>query len=160
MLIERPNPSQVALQVTAHNLDGTPKTVLASATVRVYHMSGVSEVEDLASTVLAQIGSSNTWRYVWTPVALPVGQYFAEYALEDSDGATHVDVEGIVIQDFALQVDVELIRKVETGRWRIDQVTDKMYFYDENGVDVLLEFDLKDINGLPSHVNIFERDPV
>lgn len=160
MIVERPNPSQVTLQVAVHNLDGTPKTALASAVVRVYHISGVSEVEDLAPTALVQVGSSNTWRFIWTPAVLPVGQYFAEYSLKDSDGATYVDVEGIVIQDFALQVDVELIRKVETGRWRIDQVTDKMYFYDENGVDVLLEFDLKDINGLPSHVNIFERDPV
>jgi len=160
MIVERPNPSQVSLQITARNLDGTPKTSLASATVRVYHLSGVTEVEDLASTALAQVGTSNTWRYVWTPGALDVGQYFAEFALEDSDGATFVDVEGIVVQDFALQVDVELIRKIEKGRWRIDQTTDKMYFYDEDGTTVLLEFDLKDINGLPSHINIFERDPV
>ncbi len=160
MIVERPDPSQVLLQVAVQNLDGTPKTVLADAAVRVYHMAGATETVDLSSTPIVQVGSSNIWRYVWAPGALPVGQYFAEYTLEDADGALFVDVEGVVVQDFALQADVELIRKVETGRWRIDQVTDKMYFYDENGTDVILEFDLKDINGLPNHINIFERDPV
>ena len=157
MIVERPNPDQVVLQVTAHNLDGTPKTSLASATVRVYHMVGAVEVEDLASTALVQVGTSNTWRYVWTPVALPVGQYFAESALEDSDGATHVDAEGIVVEDFALQVDVALIREVELGRWKIDAVTDEMIFYEQDNATEIARFDLKNLGGLPDHINIFER---
>lgn len=160
MLVDRPNPEQVVLFATASNVDGTPKTSLSSANVRVYHVSAGSEVEDLASTPLVQVGSSNTWRYIWEPAFLSVGQYFAEYTLVDIDGASFVSVETITIQDFALQVDVEKIRKIETGRWRIDQVTDRMYFYDDDDTTVLLEFDLKDINGLPSHINIFERNPV
>jgi hypothetical protein len=98
---------------------------------------------------------------------LGVGVYFAEYQLVDNDGADFVDFETIIVMDVALEAtltaaatDITLIKKVETGRWRIDKVTDKMYFYDSNGTDVLLEFDLKDIDGLPSHINIFERDPV
>lgn len=159
MIIERPNPTQVVLQITAQNWNGTPKQTLVSADVRVYHLNGATEVEDLTSIALAQVGTSNTWRYIWAPGTLVVGQYFAEYALEDSQGADYIGVEEVVVQDFALQVDVELIRQIETGRWRIDQVTDQMIFYDENDAP-LLTFDLKDINGLPSHINIFERDPV
>jgi len=160
MIVLRPNPSQVVLQLAVQNLDGTPKQTLLSAKVRVYHLSGITEVQDLSTTNLTQVGTSNIWRYVWTPASLDVGQYFAEYSLEDIDGATFVDVEDIVIQDFALQADLELIKKVEKGRWKIDQTTDQMIFYDEDGLTPLLTFNLKDINGLPSHINIFERDPV
>jgi len=35
-----------------------------------------------------------------------------------------------------------------------------MIFYEEDGVTPKLTFDLKDINGIPSNVNIFERRPV
>jgi len=160
MILERPNPSQVTLQTVVHNLDGTPKTALTSAAVRVYHMAGATEVEDLLNIGMAQVETSNTWRYVWAPDTLPVNTYFAEYSLEDVDGAVFVDAEVITVQDFALQVDVELIRKIEKGRWRIDKATDKMYFYDDDTGAVLLEFDLKDAEGLPNHVNIFERKPV
>ncbi len=167
MSLYRPNPSQVALQAATHNVDGTPKLALTSAKVRVYHMSGATETEDLALTSLVQVGSTNTWRYVWTSPTLPVGVYFAEYQLVDNDGANFVDFETLVVMDVALEatlaaaaVDIELVRKVETGRWRVDKVLDKMYFYEPNGTDVLLEFDLKDIDGLPSHINIFERKPV
>jgi hypothetical protein len=160
MLVSRPDPAQLVLQVTANNLDGTPKTSLASADVRVYHVDGAgSEVNDLGSTAMTQVGGSNTWRYRWQPASLAAGQYTAEYSLVDTDGSAFVGLDDVVIEDFALQVDVELIRKVETGRWKLDQVTNVMTFYDDDGVTPLLEFDMKDINGLPSAVNIFERVP-
>lgn len=167
MLVERPNPSQLVLQAAAYNLDGTIKTALSSAAVRVYHVNSVgSEVEDLSPVAMIQVGSTNFWRYKWEPVSLAVGQYFAEYTLVDSDGATFVGCEDVNIQDFAVQADlsetkadVELIRQIETGRWKIDEVTDQMTFYDDAGAPLLV-FNLKNISGLPDHVNIFERDPV
>jgi hypothetical protein len=167
MIVERPNPTQLVLQAAAYHLDGTVKTVLTSANVRVYHVNaGGTEVDDLTSTTMVQVGSTNFWRYKWEPASLAVGQYFVEYTLVDPDGATFVGSEDVAIQDFASQTDltgikadVELIRKVETGRWRIDKTLDQMFFYDENGTDVILTFDLKNVDGLPDHVNIFERKP-
>jgi hypothetical protein len=121
-------------------------------------MSGATEVEDLASTVLVQVGTSNTWRYIWTPGALPVGQYSAEYALEDSDGATHVDVEEIVVQDFALQTDLEFLVQIEKGKWEI--VNNQMIFYNTSGVEILRQ-NLFDINGDPTNgINMYKREPV
>ena len=157
MIVDRPNPSQVTLQVAAQNLDGTPKTALTSAAVRVYRMNGATEVEVLASTAMGQVGSSNIWRYIWVPGTLPVEQYYAEYHLVDTDGADFVDVEGIVIQDFALQVDVALIRETELGRWKIDSTTDEMIFYEQDNTTEIARFDLKNLGGLPDHINIFER---
>lgn len=159
MIVERPDPSQVVLQAVTKNLNGTPKTSLTSATVRVYHVNAVgAEVEDLAPTALAQVGSTNTWRYRWTPGALDVGHYFAEYALVDSDGVSFVDTEDIVVQDFALQVDVAFIKAVESGKWEI--LNDQMIFYDTSGAEIL-RFNLFDINGVPTNgINMYKREPV
>ena len=167
MIVERPNPGQVVLQVHAENPDGTPKTALASATVRVYHVNDLgNEVTDLSSTALDHVPGTNIWRYRWDSPGLAVGHFFAEYSLVDNVGASFVSAEDIVIQDFAKQVTLEnveaivaFIKKIEAGRWRIDQTTDQMIFYDDDDVTPLLTFDLKDIAGLPSHINIFERKP-
>ena len=159
MIVERPNPAQVILQAVTKNVDGTPKVSLNSAQVRVYHVNPAgSEVEDLALTTLVQIGTGNTWRYRWTPGALVVGHYFAEYLLEDTDGVSFVDTEDVVVQDFALQVDVDFIKQVEAGKWEISN--NQMVFYDTLGVEVL-RFNLFDINGDPTNgVNMYKREPV
>jgi len=169
VILSRPDPSQLVLQVAATNLDGTPKTALSSADVRVYHVDGAgAEVEDLASTALTQVGTSSVWRYRWEPSSLDVDQYSVEYTLVDTDSAVFIGLEDLAVEDFALQTnvllteaDVALIKKIETGRWKIDDVTDQMIFYDPiDGTTPILTFDLKDLAGLPSSVNIFERDPV
>ncbi|RLC88628.1 MAG: hypothetical protein DRJ03_01780 [Chloroflexi bacterium] len=159
MIVERPNPSQVVLQAVTKNLDGTPKTSLTLAAARVYHVNAAgADVEDLGSTSLAQVGTSSTWRYRWTPAALPVGHYFVEYALVDSDGVSFVDVEDMVVQDFALQADVALIKAVESGKWEISN--NQMVFYDTSGAEIL-RFNLFDINGDPTNgINMYKREPV
>jgi hypothetical protein len=98
MIIETENPSNVVLQVLPQNLNGSPKTILLSASVRVYHIneSGL-EVEDLVDTTLTQIPSSYAWRHFWEPVALTPDHYFAEYILIDIDNITAVFVEDIII---------------------------------------------------------------
>jgi hypothetical protein len=159
MIVERPNPSQVVLQAITKNVDGTPKTSLNSAQVRVYHVNAAgAEVEDLALTTLVQVGASNTWRYRWEPSTLDVGHYFAEYALEDTDGVSFVDTEDVVVQDFALQVDVEFVKQMGAGKWEI--VNNQMVFYDTAGGEIL-RFNLFDINDLPTNgINMFKREPV
>lgn len=159
MIVERPNPSQVVLQAITKNVDGTPKTALNSAQVRVYHVNAAgAEVEDLALVTLVQVGASNTWRYRWEPSTLVVGHYFAEYALEDTDGVSFVDTEDVVVQDFALQVDVDFIKQVEAGKWEI--TNNQMVFYNTSGAEVM-RFNLFDINNLPTNgINMFKREPV
>lgn len=158
MIVERPNPAQVVLQVVTKNLDGTPKTTLSSADVRVYHVNATgTEVEDLPATPLVQAGTSNTWRYRWAPASLDEGHYFAEFSLVDSDGAAFVDTEDIVVQDFALQADVAFIKEMESGKWEI--LNDQMVFYDTSGAEIL-RFNLFDINGLPTNgINMYKREP-
>lgn len=166
MAIYRPDPSQVVLQLTAHNIDGTPKTSLASATVRVYHMDAGTEVQDLAPVTLTQVGASNTWRYVWAPTGLPVDVYYAEYSLVDGDGASFVDFEDITVMDIAegvdltaVQSDVAFIKKVENNRKRI--FNNQLIIYQDDGVTEWLKWDLFDVNGIPTNgVNVFDTVPV
>jgi hypothetical protein len=169
----RLNPSNVPLQVVSLDQLGRPKTDVASATVRVYRvLDAGTEDELLATTPLAQVGTTNIWRYTWLPASLGEGVYHALYSLVDTNGYTTKQQESFSVRDIAKEETLEgavttlnavaanvlLILKVETGRWRI--VDNQMIFYDTNGTTPLYTFDLKDINGMPSNVNIFERDPV
>lgn len=156
------NAPEVTLQVFALNPDGSKKLDVVSAFVRVYHMVSGSEVVDLASTPLVQIGATNVWRYNWTPALLSVREYVVEYTMTDSGGFVFVGGEDAIVRDIAQQAtlvlvkaDVELIKKVETGRWKI--VSNQMIFYDSDGTTPLLTFNLYDDGGLPSMENVFER---
>ena len=152
------NPAQVILQVAAQNPDGTPKLNVDNGSVRVYHVTGAgAEVEDLASVPLVQVGASNTWRYRWTPAALPVDDYFAEYTLEDTVGKTYIGLEDVLVRDIATQTDLAILKQFETGRWKI--VANQMIFYEDDGVTPLLTYDLFDEGGVPTMEDVFERVP-
>lgn len=165
MIIDFPNPSQVILQVVVQGIDGSPRTSLLTASVRVYHVDGGSEVEDLHDTSLSQVGVTNTWRYVWSPVALPANQYFAEYSLEDADGYSFVGTESLAILSLAdaaslaiVQNNTEIIRKIETNRKRI--FNNQLIIYEDDGTTVWLRWNLFDVNNVPTNgVNVFDSVP-
>jgi len=159
MLISGLDPQQLVLQATALNPDGSPKTeALSSASTRVYHVDQLGvEQEDLVGTPLVRVGTTNVYRYRWSPSALAAGQYFAEYTLVDPYGYRFVGVEDLVVRDFAENVDVEFLRQVASGTWEI--LGDQMVYYDVHGAE-LLRFDLWDINGQPTNgINMYKRTP-
>lgn len=57
-----------------------------------------------------------------------------------------------------LTYNVEFIRKIEEGRWKI--VNNQMIFYDSDGVTPLRTFNLFDKEGAPTETEPFERNPV
>ena len=156
-MVKLQNVSQVELQVVAQELNGTPKTNVTTAFVRVYHIVSGIEIEALASTALAQVGTSSIYRYVWTTEMAP-GAYFAEYVLVDTNSNENVTVEDVDVLDLAIKADIDMIRIIESGRWRI--LNNQMVFYAEDGTTPFMTFDLFDENGLPSSVNVSERRPV
>ena len=159
MIFELLDPSQVALQVAAQDSDGTPKLDVTSADVRVYHLDGGgTEIVDLVSTSMSQVGASSVWRYLWQPASLAVYDYVAEYSLADSEGNTFVGLEDVLVRDIAVQTDLEVVKAVETGRWKIEN--NQMTFYDDTGVTPLLVFDLTNSFGAPTMNDVFERVPV
>lgn len=58
----------------------------------------------------------------------------------------------------ALTNNMNLIKKIESGGWKI--INNQMIFYDENGTTELFTFDLLDSNGNPSTTTVYERKPV
>ncbi len=157
MILLRPDPAAVTLQVLATGLDGAPKLDVVSGTVRVYQVTGAGEVEALPVTALAHVAGTGTWRLQWAPVALAVGQYVAEYRLVDVYGQECVVPEDVTVHDLAVQADLALVRQVETGRWRI--VANQMIFYGDDGLTPILTFNLKNEAGIPAMDEVFERVP-
>jgi len=157
MILLRPDPSAVTLQILAVGLDGAPKMDVVSGSVRVYQVTGAGEVEALPVTALAHVAGTSTWRLLWEPASLGVGQYVVEYQLVDILGQECVVQEDIAVHDLALQADLSLVRQVETGRWKI--VANQMIFYENDGVTPLLVFNLRNEAGLPAMDEVFERVP-
>lgn len=165
------NQTEVTLQIFALNPDGSDKLDVSIASVRVYYLTGGTETPVLASTPLVQVGATNVWRYTWNPATLPVREYVAEYSLADSAGTAITIGEDIVVRDMAaqttlsdvqstlalVQADLEIVKQVETGRWKI--IGNQMLFYDDTD-SVILTFNLFDDGGLPSMTTVFERVPV
>lgn len=158
MILLRPDPASVVLQILAVGLDGTPKLDVVSGTVRVYQVTGAGEVEVLPVTSLDPVPGTGTWRLLWEPVELDVGQYVVEYQLVDILGQACVVPEDIAVHDLAIQADLELVRQVETGRWKI--VANQMFFFADDGLTPILVFNLKNEAGLPAMDEVFERVPV
>lgn len=171
MILADLNQSVVVLQVFAVNPDGSEKTDVDSGTVRVYTVSGGSESDVLAATALVEFAPSK-WRYEWGPASLAVGEYIVEFYLVDDNGvetrigddlivrdiATQATVADILSRVILVQADLDIVKKVETGRWKIEGTI--MTFYDDDETTPLLAFNLFDDAGAPSNERVFERVPV
>ena len=160
MIISEQNPTQVVLEILVLNPDGSIKTNVTSAGVRVYHIATGTEVEDLATSSLTQVGTSNTWRYIWTPVALTTNAYIAEYTIIDSDLVTSIIAEDIIIgiledKIAALQADITLIKQIETGRWKI--ISNQLILYGPDNTTELVRFNLFDASGAPTNDSPADR---
>ena len=57
-----------------------------------------------------------------------------------------------------IEADVIILKKILTNRWKIEN--NQMIFYDSDNTTPLYTFDLKDINGIATNRNVFERMPI
>ena len=70
-----------------------------------------------------------------------------------------VTSQGIVIDEANMLTQMGLIYQMELGRWKINTGTNKMTFYDSDGITPIAVFDLKDEAGQPSSTKVYERVP-
>lgn len=56
--------------------------------------------------------------------------------------------------------DFDKMRKYHTNKMEIDANTNRLIVYDDNGVDIVAEYDLQDSGGNPNSAVIFKRIPV
>lgn len=153
MIISKNNPSELSLEVKVLNPDGSIKTNISTATVRVYHLASGVEVIDLIPTSLIQVGTTNTWRYVWAPASLTANTYTAEYTLIDDTSLTTITGEDITVGYLesnisALQSDITIIKNIETGKWAI--VNNQLLLYGPDNTTLIATFNLFDSEGNPT----------
>lgn len=98
MIIDYINPSEIILQIIAQNPDGSSRTSLDTAKVRVYHITNNTEIEDLTQQDLSFISNASAWRYIWEPTSLDIGAYFIEFELKDENNITAYFLENLIIQ--------------------------------------------------------------
>lgn len=74
----------------------------------------------------------------------------------DNDVIATLDGEKVdLVSD--LRDAIILIKKLQTGKWKIEN--NQLIMYDEDGVTPLLTFNLYDKDGQPSEINVYERVP-
>ena len=81
------------------------------------------------------------------------------YASEEYNATSAVTsyLEPISSDIVSVKSDVEFIKNIEGGRWKIDKKLNQMVFYDINSDNEIARFVLKDGNGKPSCTSVFER---
>jgi hypothetical protein len=92
--------------------------------------------------------------------------YFIQWKVDFTSTGTNTPILNILEIAFHTLIGVwdlandnlDIIRKIETGRWKIEN--NQMVFYDDDGITPLYTFNLKDLNGNLTMRNIFERVPV
>jgi hypothetical protein len=77
------------------------------------------------------------------------------------DGIADLDSDISALQSdiTTMQVDVTFIKHIEGGRWKIDEITKQMIFYEDDNVTEVARFNLF-TNGVPSVANPDERQRV
>jgi hypothetical protein len=56
-----------------------------------------------------------------------------------------------------LDTKIELIKQIESGRWKIDTTTNQMLFFKEDNVTEIMRFNLKDKDGIATSTAVTER---
>lgn len=59
-----------------------------------------------------------------------------------------------------LTTNIELLKQMETGRWKLDVALNQMVFYEDDNITEIMRFDLFDANGNSTTSNVFERTKV
>jgi hypothetical protein len=136
------NPAQVVLQAVA-------SSAVVSGTVRVFHVAGGVDVNDLATHALTN-PYDNVWRYLWAPSSLAPGNYTAYFLLTDALGNTWAATEDLVILP-----DLTLVRKILTNRKR-QTSSNTFVIYDDDGSTPLQTQSTYDIDGNPADQNVAE----
>ena len=141
------SPSENAF-IYAQILDATGDPAnTATVTLNLYKSDGTKLVNAQAMTYIT--GSNGLYQYNFTAPA-DVQRMIADVA---STSPVAYGVEAVCVAEWADQVDK--IKKIESGRWKI--LSNQLLVYDEDDTTVLYTFDLLDSSGNASSTEIYER---
>lgn len=135
--------------------DGNPVTGISSGAFaeELYNPSG-SEVSGSITVTFSELGGG-AYRATFTPDT--VGDWYLRII-----HATHFPwgkSDGFSCSE-ANWDDVDLVRDLRAGRWKVDESVNQIIFYKEDNVTEVRRYNLLDENGNPAFTNVFERTKV
>ena len=126
----------------------------ASGLTITYEVRKSSDNTLISSGTMSEIGTTGVYKASVTFTA--IGQYHVLYTFPIG---YRNQVETInVIDPIAKQSDLETIKQIETGRWKM--VGNQMIFYEDDNVTEICRFNLFDAAGNGSMFNVTERKRV
>ena len=131
-------------------------------TIDIYRLSDDAKVIDAAA--VSEISSTGTFKYLFNIVVVTK----TEFLLIMSNGVTDKrgklvlggypdDIENLL---GAMETDLNFIKEIEGGRWKIDTATKQMIFYNEAGTVEVAKFQLYDEDHNPAYTNVMERERI
>lgn len=132
--------------------DGTtPLTAQAGSCTSNLRKNGAAASE---TVTIAEIGSTGRYVASFTPAA--AGNF--HLSITCTDDRVQGDSFEVEVADLdSMQTDVTFCKNMLGGRWRIDESTNKMTFYEDDNTTVVATFSLKDIDGTGAFDHIYER---
>ena len=144
------SPSENAL-IYAQVLDGDGNPAnSATVTLNLFKSTGTKYLDSKTMTYIT--GSNGLYQYAFTSPS-SMSRMIADVS---ATSPTAYGTESISVSQWASNIDS--IKKIESGRWKIQN--NQMLFYDEDETTVLFTFDLLDGSGNPSATTVYERRPV
>lgn len=146
------------------------QSAITNIDLEVIRSDGTTEV----TVPMAELGSSgiyfadinlpNLGNYILRVVSPDVLNPEAQHAVVIASTDSVIDVvkevltivESIEITADNIDTCVQLMKKMCTNRMQIDETVNELIVYDDDSVTPLVRFPLRDVNGLPTSVNIFE----
>ncbi|MFA5238283.1 MAG: hypothetical protein WC476_01070 [Phycisphaerae bacterium] len=145
---------EIKSQFSIFDIDGYTKiSGEAENCVATLWKDGELSGEEIA---VSEIGTSGEYLVSFTPTSAGI------WILEIKDPTNRIwksEIEVRLVDLDSVASDLLIIKKIETGRWRINSVDNTMTFYDEDGETELFKFNLKDASGAASATEVFERIP-
>ena len=130
-----------------------------TVTLDIYRLSDNVKVVNGAST--SEIASTGTFKYLFNIVVTDK----TEFLLIMDNGTT--DKRGKIVlggypDDLSDKLvligeDIDFIKEIEGGRWKINTSTNQMVFYKSDNSTVVATFNLFDSDGNASYTSVFER---
>lgn len=139
-----------------HNTTVTIAGITYARTIEI--INGYSlEFEDGQYTVIIE-GSNNNYHDVLNGILV---QNQVQVIPSNSAGLVETAVSGLTPEESqkltdidtnvqTLTVDVEFIKQIEGGRWKIDETANQMIFYEDDNVTEVARFNLLDSGGAPT----------
>jgi hypothetical protein len=133
-----------------------------TVTIDIYRLSDDVKVIDGAN--VSEISSTGTFKYLFDIIVTEK----TEFLLIMNNGTTDKRGKLVLggypddIEDLlgSIDTDINFIKEIEGGRWKIDTVVKQMIFYDEAGTVEVAKFQLYDKNHNPAYTNVMERERV